>query len=289
MCERRRSSGCPHSLLRRSSADLPWRSGCRAQGTAREEEVDGEGQEGKVNEEGRDRVKGNAPWIWPWMTMNVLRTWAWGVRCHHQVWNSERYLQDQHHECAPRNRRSQRRHWCTCCALWAACCACRSTCCLWWCCNSSHICSHSFHRCLCFRRSHFSQNFAVLEVFVYTPVGDSELRWAVTEFWTVVLHQINSDNHTSNNWPNHRPSGFSDQSMLGPSSRWCSNEECHKIFASSTKMKKSFATFGNRLYLLGAWAVARLTMLAWSQLDALLASYRNQLCSNGATNCCGTH
>ena len=27
------------------------------------EEVDGEGQEGKVKEEGRDRVKENAPWM----------------------------------------------------------------------------------------------------------------------------------------------------------------------------------------------------------------------------------
>ena len=34
------------------------------------EEVDGEGQEGKVKEEGRDRVKEKAPW----MTMNVRRT-----------------------------------------------------------------------------------------------------------------------------------------------------------------------------------------------------------------------
>ena len=27
------------------------------------EEVDGEGQEGKVKDEGRDRIKDNAPWI----------------------------------------------------------------------------------------------------------------------------------------------------------------------------------------------------------------------------------
>ena len=43
---------------------------------------------------------------------------------------------------------------------------------------------------------------------VYTPVGDSELLLAVTEFSTVIMQQINSENHTSNNWPNHRPSGF---------------------------------------------------------------------------------
>ena len=34
-------------------------------------------------------------------------------------------------------------------------CACRSTCCLWWCCSSSHTCSHSCCRSLCFRRSQF--------------------------------------------------------------------------------------------------------------------------------------
>ena len=38
------------------------------------EEVDGEGQEGKVKEEGRGRVKEIAPWICPWMTKCLLRT-----------------------------------------------------------------------------------------------------------------------------------------------------------------------------------------------------------------------
>ena len=38
------------------------------------EEVDGEGQERQVKEEGRDRDKENAPWVWPWMTINGLRT-----------------------------------------------------------------------------------------------------------------------------------------------------------------------------------------------------------------------
>ena len=56
--------------------------------------------------------------------------------------------------------------------------------------------------------------------FLFTPsVGDSELLLAVTEFRTVILHQINSENHASNNWPNHRPSGFPDLSVVGPSSR----------------------------------------------------------------------
>ena len=53
---------------------------------------------------------------------------------------------------------------------------------------------------------------------MFTPsVGDNKLLLAVTEFWTV-LQQINSENHTSNNWPNHFSTGFPDQSVLGPSS-----------------------------------------------------------------------
>ena len=56
--------------------------------------------------------------------------------------------------------------------------------------------------------------------------------------------------------------------------------------ASSTKMRKSFATnFGNKLDPLGSWAVARLLRRVWNQLDVLRASCRNSLCSNGSTNC----
>ena len=36
---------------------------------------------------------------------------------------------------------------------------------------------------------------------------------------TVILHQINVENHSPNNWPNHCLSGFPDRSVLGPSSR----------------------------------------------------------------------
>ena len=36
---------------------------------------------------------------------------------------------------------------------------------------------------------------------------------------TVILHQINVKNHSPNNWPNHHLSGFTDRSVLGPSSR----------------------------------------------------------------------
>ena len=289
MCERRRSSGCPHSLLRRSSADLPWRSGCRAQGTAR-----GRGSRrrrtGRKSKWRRERSSERERAMN--MTVDDYEcTQNLSVRCavsssSVEQWAlSARSTHDVHHAIVEVN--------VVIGVLVVHC---------------ELLVVRVVPLVVCddavIRRTFVLIAFIVAFVFVVAifhrillywrylftpPVGDSELRWAVTEFWTVVLHQINSDNHTSNNWPNHRPSGFSDQSMLGPSSRWCSNEECHKIFASSTKMKKSFATFGNRLYLLGAWAVARLTMLAWSQLDALLASYRNQLCSNGATNCCGTH
>ena len=51
-----------------------------------------------------------------------------------------------HARSAPCNRRSPRRHWCTC--------LCVSFQLLWWCCGSSHTCSSTFHRGLCFRRSH---------------------------------------------------------------------------------------------------------------------------------------
>ena len=35
----------------------------------------------------------------------------------------------------------------------------------------------------------------------------------------VILHQINFENHSTNNWPNHCIAGFPDRSVLGPSSR----------------------------------------------------------------------
>ena len=50
------------------------------------------------------------------------------------------------------------------------------------------------------------------------PVGDSKLLLAVAEFSTVILHQINVENHSTSNWPNHCLAGFPDQSVLGPSS-----------------------------------------------------------------------
>ena len=48
------------------------------------------------------------------------------------------------------------------------------------------------------------------------PDGDSEPLLAVTEFSTVLMQHINSENHTSNKYPNHFSTGFPDQSGLGP-------------------------------------------------------------------------
>ena len=54
-------------------------------------------------------------------------------------------------------------------------------------------------------------------------------------------------------------------------------------------MRNIFAIFADELHPLRFWAVARLTMLAWSQVDGELASYRNQPCSNESTNFFYTH
>ena len=61
------------------------------------EELDGRRKEGKIKEEKRGRIKENAPWIWPWMTKCLLKTWAkWGVRWH-QVWKSASSAHDVHY------------------------------------------------------------------------------------------------------------------------------------------------------------------------------------------------
>ena len=57
------------------------------------EEDDGEGQERQVEEEGRDRVKDS-------------ELEPCGVRCHHQVWNSTRYLQIQRMMCTTQSSKS---------------------------------------------------------------------------------------------------------------------------------------------------------------------------------------
>ena len=53
---------------------------------------------------------------------------------------------------------------------------------------------------------------------MFTPlVGDNKLRWLLPNF-ELMMHQMNSENHTSNKCPNHLSTGFPDQSVLGPSS-----------------------------------------------------------------------
>ena len=60
MCEGGRRSGCPQSLLQRSSAGLPCPSCSGAQGTTR----GGRGrQEEKEEVERRSRIKESAPWM----------------------------------------------------------------------------------------------------------------------------------------------------------------------------------------------------------------------------------
>ena len=58
----------------------------------------------------------------------------------------------------------------------------------------------------------FHQNFLYLEVYsVHHPSVTLNCCWLLPII-TVILHQINSENHSTNNWPNHRLSGFTDRS-----------------------------------------------------------------------------
>ena len=95
-----RRSRCPHSQLRRSSADLPWRSGCRAQGTAR-------GGGSRRRRTGRKskgrRERSNQGECTMDMTVDdkvfAQNLSQWGVRCHHQVWKSALYVHAQRTVC----------------------------------------------------------------------------------------------------------------------------------------------------------------------------------------------
>ena len=71
-------------------------------------------------------------------------------------------------------------------------------------------------------------NFLYLEVYsLHTPSVTVNCCWLLPNI-TVILHQINFENHSTNNWPNHCFAGFPDRSVLGPSSRWYSDEGCHQ-------------------------------------------------------------
>ena len=141
------------------------------------EEVDGEGQEGKVKEEGRGRVKENAPWVWPWMTVNRLRTWA--MRCAVSSSSVEQCalcassMHDVHHAIVEVNVVID--ILVVHCELLVV--RVVPVVVLWWCSSSSHTCSHSFHRSLCFRRGHFHRILLYWRYCVYTS-----RRWQ----WTAV-------------------------------------------------------------------------------------------------------
>ena len=87
------------------------------------------------------------------------------------------------------------------------------------CCSWSHAWSHCSCYCCRFRRSHIAWNFLYLEVYsLHTPSVTVNCCWLLPNI-TVILHQINFENHSTNNWPNHCFAGFPDRSVLGPSSR----------------------------------------------------------------------
>ena len=158
-----RRSRCPHSLLRRSSTSFPWRSGCRAQSTARS----GGSKRKRQGRTGRSR-KGETSqrecaMDGMEMVVNWLRNWA------NEVWDDikcerVRSTCTLNARCALRNCLAQHRHWCR--AWWGACCACCSTCCS--CCSWSHAWSHCSCCCLRFRSRVSVANFAVFGGFLFT-------------------------------------------------------------------------------------------------------------------------
>ena len=167
LCERWRSSGCPHSLLQRSSAGLPWPSCSGAQGTARGEEEDGNRQEEEVEVESGEASQGEcAMYFWPWM-----KVWKrsglepWGVKCETITTVEQMRSACRLSARTPRNRRCERRHWC------------RALVCLLvyasfqfdlWCCSSSHsLRSHSCYTVAIVFMWIFRRHFSVLGSIVF--------------------------------------------------------------------------------------------------------------------------
>ena len=98
----------------------------------------------------------------------------------------------------------------------------------------------------------FRSQFSVVGGILFTPsVGDSKLLWLLPNI-TVILHQINFENHSTNNWPNHCFASFPDRSSAGSIVAVMSQmKDATRNLASSTKTRKSFATnFGNKLDIL---------------------------------------
>ena len=167
------------------------------------EEEDGDRQEEKVEEKG-EASQGECAMDGMKMTVECAQNLSHEVS---DVYHRKRLwtMRDMcrlNACCAPLNRRSRRRHWCTCCACCPACCTRRS----------SFTFDAVVHRTLvllaifrnhCFHSGIFSVGFCCIGGIVFThAVGDSRLPSAVTAFWTV-LQQINSENRTSNEYPDH--------------------------------------------------------------------------------------
>ena len=72
------------------------------------------------------------------------------------------------------------------------------------------------------------------------PVGDSKMLLAVTEFGTVMMQHVNSENQVSQInqcWVRLRGDAH--------------KKNATRILASSTKMRNNFSIFADELYLLG--------------------------------------
>ena len=88
--------------------------------------------------------------------------------------------------------------------------------------------------------------FSVFGGILFTPaVGDSKLLLVVGcyRIFTVILHQNNVENHSTNNWPNHLLECFPIDQCLVHRRGDAQMKDATGNLASSTKMRKSFATF----------------------------------------------
>ena len=88
---------------------------------------------------------------------------------------------------------------------------------------------------------------------MFTPrVGDSKLLLAVTEFSTVMMQHVNSENHTSKK---SIPIFFQQVSLINQCwvrlRSYAREKNAIRILASSTKMRNNFSIFVDELYLLG--------------------------------------
>ena len=258
------------------------------------EEEDGDRPEEKVEKEREKRVKVSAPW----MTMQME---VWMRNLNHEVcgfiinlWNKDARAVSVHAHHASVEMQVH-------CvnvviigvpALWSAC----------WCTASFQL---LFVMMLYFVTHLFAQLFTIAIVFIaailrrillYWRYGVyTHRRWQLT---AVGCHRILNCKWCSTSILRiiprvNIPITFQQVSLINQG--WVRlRGDAHKknatrILASSTKMRNSFAIFADELHPLGVWAVAKLTVFAWSEVDAKRASYQNQLCSNESNNCFCTH